>query len=146
MHCVMSSVCQLLCIYFSRYIKLMKHYIYYMSFGHYIWKTTLLSNCPHCGLTKKWLIYAISLLYGESLGTVQLCTIHKEVLPSRFLLLGFVDKQLHSLILSLSYNTILTGNTTDNIFFRNFKFTFTLRVCIWRNPFRLITTNWYVIC
>ena len=26
----------------------------------------------------------LSLLYGESLGTVQLCTIHKEVLPPRF--------------------------------------------------------------
>ena len=44
------------------------------------------------GLTEMWLIYAMSLLLEESLGTAHLCTIHKEVLFSRFLLLVFVDK------------------------------------------------------
>ena len=39
-------------------------------------------------------------------------------------------KQWHSLILTLSYNNVISGNATDNILFRNFKLTFTLRICI----------------
>ena len=37
-------------------------------------------------------------------------------------------KQPHSLILTLSYNNVISGNATDNILFRNFKSTFTLRI------------------
>ena len=56
-------------------------------------KNNMVTQTAHTvGLTEMWLIYAISLLYGESLGTVELFTIHKEVLPSGFLLLVFVDK------------------------------------------------------
>ena len=56
-------------------------------------KNNIVTQAVHTvGITEMWLIYAISLLYGEILGTAQLYPIHKEVLPSRFLLLGFVDK------------------------------------------------------
>ena len=68
------------------------YYIILYELWPYFWKQHCYPNCPHCGLTEKWLIYAMSSLDGESLGTAQLCTIHKEVLPSRFLLLGFVAK------------------------------------------------------
>ena len=73
-------------------LALAKSIYYYMSLDHISEKQHCYPNCPHYGLTEKWLIYAISLLYGKSLGTAQLRTIRKEVLPSRFLLLGFVAK------------------------------------------------------
>ena len=37
-------------------------------------------------------------------------------------------KQPHSLILTLSYNNVISGNATDNILFLNFKSTFILRI------------------
>ena len=64
-----------------------------MSFGHIFLKNNIVTQTVHTvGLTEMWLIYAISLLLEESLGTAHLSTIHKEVLLSRFLLLVFVDK------------------------------------------------------
>ena len=63
-----------------------------MSLAIFLKNNIVIQTVHTVELTEMWLIYAISLLYGESFGTVQLCTIHKEVLPSRFLLLVFVDK------------------------------------------------------
>ena len=48
----------------------------------------------------------MSLLYGESFGTVQLSTIHMEVLPSRFLLLVFVEAE---------YDNNNNNNNNNNI-------------------------------
>ena len=65
------------------------------------------------GLTEMWLIYAISFLLEESLGTAHLCTIHKEVLLSRFLLPVFVDKTCRTaLSFRFSYNIVISGNAT----------------------------------
>ena len=36
----------------------------------------------------------------------------------------------NNFVITLSYNTVMGGNATDNILFRNFKLTFTLRICI----------------
>ena len=68
--------------------------IYYIIWAlEIVLKNNVVTQTVHTvGLTEMWLIYAISLLLEESLGTAHLCTIHKEVLLSRFLLLLFVDK------------------------------------------------------
>ena len=63
-----------------------------MSLAIFLKKNIVVQTVHTVRLTEMWLIYAMSLLYGESFGTVQLSAIHKEVLPSRFLLLVFVDK------------------------------------------------------
>ena len=63
-----------------------------MSLAIFLKNNIVIQTVHTVELTEMWLIYAMSLLYGESFGTVQLCTIHKEVLPLRFLLLVFVDK------------------------------------------------------
>ena len=63
-----------------------------MSLAIFLKNNIVIQTVHTVGLTEMWLIYAMSLLYGESFGTVQLSTTHKKVLPSRFLLLVFVDK------------------------------------------------------
>ena len=63
-----------------------------MSLAIFLKNNIVIQTVHTVGLTEMWLIYAMSLLYGESFGTVQLSKIHQEVLPSRFLLLVFVDK------------------------------------------------------
>ena len=63
--------------------------LYYMSLAIFVKKNIVVQTVHTVRLTEMWLIYVTSL---QSFGTVQLCTIHKEVLSSRFLLLVFVDK------------------------------------------------------
>ena len=46
-----------------------------------------------------------------------------------------------SLILSLSHNTVISDNATDNIFFRNFKLTFILIICNTTLSCKLLTLD-----
>ena len=95
---VMCSVCQLLLallnmyIFFLRYIKMMKYYIilYYTNFGHISEKQHCYRNCPH-----RWINWNVTdtcdkfAVWRTFRDCTQLCTIHKEVLPSRSLFAGF---------------------------------------------------------
>ena len=89
--------------------------IYYIIWAlEIVLKNNVVTQTVHTvGLTEMWLIYAISLLREESLGTAHLCTIHKEVLLSRFLLRVFVDKTCRTaLSFRFSYNIVISGNAT----------------------------------
>ena len=50
-----------------------------------------------------------------------------------------------SLILSLSHNTVISDNATDNIFFRNFKLTFILIICNTTLSCKLLTLDMSVV-
>ena len=56
----------------------------------------------------------------------------------------YLGRSMHffaSLILSLSHNTVISDNATDNIFFRNFKLTFILIICNTTLSCKLLTLD-----